>query len=662
MPRATAEAPQRSGSSAAPAPRPHFTLGTAGHVDHGKTALVAALTGVDTDRLPEEKARGITIDLGFAALDLANGTRLSVVDVPGHERLIRNMVAGATGIDRVLLVAAADEGVMPQTREHLAICELLGLRRGLVALTKIDLVEPELIELARDEIRSLLAPGPLAELPIVAVSARSGAGLEALRAALAALTEEAGDAPGGDEPPRLWIDRVFSMRGFGPVVTGTLAGGSLARGDSVVLQPSGTRARVRGLESHGVAASHAPPGARVAVNLQGVALAALHRGQLLTLPDRGALISRFDAALQWLDAAPPLRRATSAELLIGTAERRARLDPIGVPLLEPGGRGFARIHILGPPLPLLAGDRFILRGFARNAEGGTTMGGGAVVEIAPPRRRSLGPPWAAELAILEGSDPGERLRRRVERAGLAGVELPQLAREAGLSPERGEQRVRQLEAEGTLLRGDGGLCLAATAVHDIETRIAAALHAFHQREPLRPGLSPAALPGELPDNVRAEAVGLALERLVAAQRVVVADGLARLSAHRIHLSPSDEARVAELAAGLRDAGLEPPGLREWAERLELPQQRIRELLTHLTRCDRAVQAPGAWFFDATAVETLRQRVRHTLRAQGELSTADYKTLIGTTRRHAVPLMELLDAERLTLRVGEKRILRRGGTP
>jgi len=641
--------------------RPRLVLGTAGHIDHGKTALVRALTGVDTDRLPEEKARGITIDLGFAALDLPGGERLSVVDVPGHERLIRNMVAGASGIDWVLLVVAADEGVMPQTREHLAICHLLGLRRGVVALTKIDLVDEDMVELAREEIRELLAAGygaPLAEAPIIPVSSRTGAGLDALRDCLAKLAaEERGRRPEPDLP-RLWIDRSFSVRGFGTVVTGTLAGGTFELGQVAEILPRSQTARIRGLQSHGVAVERAEPGARTAVNLQGTLLADTGRGQLLTAPDRLMATESVDAVLEWLPASPPLEGRVSVEFLAGTAERRARVTPLGN-ALAPGQTGFARIHFEGPPLPLLPGDRFVLQGFARTAEGGITTGGGTVLDVAPAHRRPSDPALVRDLEALRGGTLREGIAIRVQRSGLSGIAISALVRETGVGADDLRAELAGLEANGSLAVA-AELCLAENALAQLERRIEAGLAEFHQREPLRPGLPRAALAGELPANVRPEATAAALDRLADAGRVALEADLVRLSTHRAQLAGDDERLGAQLREALREAGLEPPTLKEWSERFDVPVARLRSILVHLARAGEVISTPGELYFDADAVGRLRERVREHLLSHGALETPAYKNLIGTTRKHAVPLMELFDAERLTLRVGNQRVLR-GGT-
>ncbi|HXK25233.1 MAG TPA: selenocysteine-specific translation elongation factor [Myxococcota bacterium] len=631
-----------------------LVLGTAGHIDHGKTALVRALTGVDCDRLPEEKARGITIELGFAPLDVG-GVRISVVDVPGHEGLVRTMVSGATGIDLVLLVVAADEGAMPQTREHLAICELLGLSRGVVALTKCDLVDAEMAELAAEEVRALLAPTPLAALPIVRVSARTGEGLAELRDALAAEIAAAPARTPRDGPPRLAIDRAFEVRGFGPVATGTLIGFALTVGDALELHPSGLCGRVRGLESHGVRRERAEPGARTAVNVQGIPLDALARGRLLAPPGALAPTVTLDVELRSI-ADAPLEALASVELLCGTAERRARVGPIGA-AIPPGGSGLARIHIEGEPLALLPGDRFILRGFARSAQAGATLGGGRVLDVAPPRRRRSDPTLVAELEALRHGDTARGLRVRIERAGLSGIAREELARATGLLPAPLERELAALAAKGVIACAPGGLCVATAALRDVESRLATALDAFHAAEPLRPGMPTAALRGALPANVPRELAELALARLAARAELVQEGDLARRPAHRAALSGAQQQLATQLCAELAVAALEPPSLRDLTAKTGAEPQRLVDLLTHLEREGRVVRAPGELWFDASAVESLRARIREHFRREPTLDTARYKALIGTSRRSAVPLMELFDMERLTARRGDVRVLR-----
>jgi len=636
-----------------------LVLGTAGHIDHGKTALVRALTGVDTDRLPEEKARGITIELGFAPLVLPSGRRLGVVDVPGHEALVRTMVAGASGIDLVLLVVAADEGVMPQTREHLAIVSLLGIRHGVVALTKMDVAEPDVAELAEAEVRALLDAGSLAGTPILRVSSLTGAGIDALRHALDDVASNAAARTARSGPPRLWVDRVFEMRGFGTVVTGTLSGAALHVGDTAELLPGGRRARIRGLQSFGEAAEVVQPGARCAVNLQGVATEEVERGALLTVPDALAPTEMVDAEITWLPDAPPLGpKPVAIELLVGTTARRAHAAPIGAEALAPGARGFARIHVEDGAAPLLPGDAFVLRGFARTLGGGSTLGGGRVLDAHPPKRRRSDPALAAELARLARGDALEAVRVRIARAGFAGIEHAALRRETGFAPAALDAALETLAQARAVARSSDGLLLDAAACAELERRLLAALADFHAREPMRPGIPRGALRAALPENVPTAAFELALARLVASGAIVAGEGLVRGAGHAPRLSERQRSLAERLRAEARAAGLEPPTPRDWAAQLGAEPDELREVLAHLEREGALVHAPGELWFDRASVDALRAKVIAQLEARGALDTPAYKDLIGTTRKYAVPLMELFDAEHLTVRRGETRVLRR----
>ncbi len=629
-------------------------LGTAGHIDHGKTTLCRALTGVDTDRLPEEKARGITIELGFAPLDLPDGTRLGVVDVPGHEGLVRTMVSGAAGIDLLLLVVAADEGVMPQTREHLAICELLGITRAVVALTKIDAVDEDVAELAEEEVAALLARTPLAGAPIVRVSAVTGAGLDALRTALGALAAASQARTPRAGPPRLPVDRCFEMRGFGPVVTGTLIGGALRVGDPVTLLPDDRRARVRGLQSHGAAVEIAHPGTRCAVNLAGVGLELLSRGLVLTAPDALAPTTAIDARVEWLAEAPPVEEPTPVSLLAGTAERLARIAPIGDAVLAPGKSAFARLH-LSAPMALLPGDRFVLRGFARTAIG-ATLGGGTALDVSPPHRRRSDSELVRELEELARRNAETDVRVRVRRAGLAGTTRAALARETGRLAGEVAAATLSESARGALATA-GERVLDASALARLEHELLAALDAYHAAEPLRPGMPAGALRGALPDNVPPEVAELALERLARAGAIAVEADHVRLAKHQPTLDPAARAACDRIAALLAAAGLEAPSLRDLAAEVGIAEAAARDLLAYLEREHRLVRARPDLWFDARAIDALRARILDHFARRDELDTPAYKALIGTSRRTAVPLMELFDAERLTVRRGEVRKLR-----
>ena len=640
--------------------RQGLVIGTAGHIDHGKTALIRALTGVDTDRLPEEKARGITIDLGFAALELPGLGQLSVVDVPGHEGLVRTMVSGASGIDLLLLVVAADEGVMPQTREHVAICELLGIERGVVALSKVDVADEEFVELAADEVRELLAPTALAGAAIVPVSAQTGEGLESLCEALRETAQSAGPRTTRVGPPRLAVDRVFAMRGFGAVVTGTLVGAPLSQGDAVEVLPSGRRARIRGLQSHGREAKRVAPGSRCAANLQGIELADLARGDVVTPPESLIPTTTADVQLRWLESAPAAEGTVSVEFLAGTSERRARLAPIAADAFLPGESAFARLHVDGDAVALLPGDRFIVRGFARTAAAGATLGGGVVLDVAPPHRRRSDPSLCRELEILAGGEPAAGLHERVRRAGFSGADVRDLARETGTTRAEAVRLLQGLDRNGGVLPAGPHRWLDRGAMERMESQLLEALEAFHAAEPMRPGMPRAALRGDLPANVPSEASDLALSRLEQAGQIIRDDDLVRLCEHRPTLDASARAAVDRIVAEARAAALEPPNPREWAERLAVTPERFRDLVAHLEREGELLRAPGDLWFARSAIDELCQRVTLYLREHGELDTQAYKALIGTTRRAAMPLMELLDELHLTRRQGEVRVLRGGG--
>jgi selenocysteine-specific elongation factor len=638
---------------------PSLVLGTAGHIDHGKTSLIRALTGVDTDRLPEEKARGITIDLGFAVLELDGKLKLAVVDVPGHEKLVRTMVSGAAGIDLVLLVVAADEGVMPQTREHVAICDLLAIENGIVALSKSDLADPEVIELAGEEVRDLLAPTTLAGAPMIPISSQTGAGIEELRDALTVLIRNMRPRTPRLGPGRLSIDRAFAMRGFGTVVTGTLQGGSFRTGDTLEIHPRGTRARIRGLQTHGEARDRVGPGARCAVNLQGIEVSELARGDVLARA--GAMVSTRTADVQigWLASAPETEGTLSIEFLTGTAERRARLAPIGRAGFAPGERAFARLHIDGRPVPLIPGDRFIARGFARNEGAGATVGGGVVLDVAPPHRRRSDPSLSRELMIFAEAEVAAGVRERVLRTGMTGAAEPSLAVEMGLSIADLQEHLARLEDEGELVRAGAQRWLGSNWVARVEARLVEVLDAYHRSEPLRPGMSRGTLRGQLPDNVRPEGAELAIRRLEERGEICIGGEFAWRKNYTPSLDAEGEVAIAKMREDARTAGLEPASVKDWSERLGIGQELFRDLVAFLERNDEIVRAPSDLFFDRAAIDALKEKVVAHLSEHDEIDTQTYKEVIGTSRRTAMPLMELLDDLHVTRRMGDVRVLRRG---
>jgi selenocysteine-specific elongation factor len=626
---------------------PGLVVGTAGHIDHGKTALVRALTGIDCDRLPEEKARGITIELGFAPLELAGGLRVSVIDVPGHEKLVHTMVSGATGIDLVLFVVAADEGLMPQSREHLAICDLLGIERGVVALTKADAVDAELLGMAQLEVAEELERTCLAGAPIVPVSARTGAGIDALRAALSAVARAAPPRTLRDGPAWLPVDRTFSLRGFGTVVTGTLRGAPLDEGQAVELWPDDGRprlqARVRSVQVHGAEVKRAEPGARVALNLPGVEVASLPRGSVVATPGRVEPRTRLEAELRLLAGAPALRSGSRLTLHLGTAERAARVSLLDRALLAPGDTALVELR-LERALPAVEGERFIARGYRRIASAGWTWGGGRILDAAPPRgTRRKRAERAADLALAAAGDRAGWLAARLARAGLRGKTRAELLRE-----------LRSLDdVSGVRIGPDHWLDPGAFA--ELRELAIRAVRAQHAAAPTEPWVGFAALRAGVPAQASDEALRAALDAAARASAIEASQSGWRLPGHRTEGSESVIARAA--LERLRAAGLAPDTLDALARALGTDARELRTACEHLARAGRLVRVSSELYFDAPAVAALRERLVAFLRAHGSIDPAGYKELTGQSRKHTVPLMEHFDAEKLTLRRGNVRVLR-----
>jgi selenocysteine-specific elongation factor len=631
----------------------HVVIGTAGHIDHGKTSLVKALTGTDTDRLPEEKARGITIDLGFAFLEEPDGLVIEIVDVPGHERFVKNMLAGAGGIDLALRVVAAGEGVMPQTREHLAICQLLRIKSGLVVLSKADLAEPDWIELVRDDVRRAVETTFLAGCPIVPVSVKTGAGLPELRATLAALGR-AVPAKDPDRTARLPIDRVFTVKGFGTVVTGTLVAGRFAVDEKVEVYPRGVQSKVRGLQVHGHPVEHASAGQRTAVNLQGVERAAIERGDVLA--PAGTLVPTLllDASLELLDDAPrPVKTRDRVRFHVGTQEVMARVLPVDRPEVAPGSSGHARFR-LEAPVVALPGDRFVLRSYSPIV----TIGGGTILDIAPPRFKRRGPALAAHLTLLAAGEPALVLEEHLKQAGAAGARAGDLRARTPFGPDQLRHLLDGLQQSGRILAVDREWYLHRDASDRLRSQTVAVLETFHRENPLRGGISREELRsrvGHAQERVFTQLLTtLETEGLVKSER-----DQARLASHAIRLSPDQERVVKGLEAEFRGAGAAPPSPEEALARLGVKGTEKHELFQILVADRRLLRVKESLFFHAEALRTVQEQVVALLREKKEISPADFKDLFGISRKYAIPLMEYLDTQRVTVRVGERRVLREG---
>lgn len=621
-------------------------LGTAGHIDHGKTALVQALTGVDTDRLPEEQVRGITIELGFAELTRNGHATLGVVDVPGHEAFVRTMVAGATGMDIVLLVVAADEGVMPQTREHLDIVTLLGVREVVVALAKCDTVEGEWLQLVRDEVRGLLAETPYGDAPLVATSAVSGLGLDDLLAQLDAAAARA-YRRATDDLARLPVDRVFTVQGTGTVVTGTLWSGSVSVGDRVRLLPGDAEARVRGVQVHGRDEARAEAGARTAL-----ALAGLDRG----LAARGlTVVSAPGWRETWMltvrvrvlpGAAGGLEHNQRVRVHLGTTEVLARCALLQSTPVQPGETGWVQLR-LEEPVVARARDRFVIRSYSPMF----TLGGGEVAEPAPPKRRVLDTDGVAALEQVLDGTATDALQASLVLASWEGVTLTELPLRCGFAPEDASAALVAATARGAVEAG--GRAFAAAVVTHAEARIMKALDDAHAREPLRSVVGLERLRSALPTWAPAALAEGILERLAARGALELAEGGARRPGFEPTPDPGQEEACARLEKTFAEAGLAPPSVAELPEELS-SRTDVGELLRYLEgrRVIRTLSA--GLFIDARALAAAADAVSRTLAGRSGLGPTDFREVLPVSRKHLIPLLAYLDGIGVTLRRGEGR--------
>jgi len=630
-----------------------FVIGTAGHVDHGKSTLIKALTGIDPDRLQEEKERGMTIDLGFAWLRLPSGREVSIVDVPGHERFIKNMLAGVGGIDVALLVVAADEGLMPQTEEHLAILDLLQVKSGVVAITKKDLVDEEWLALVEEELRERLQSTTLRQAPLLAVSAVTGEGLPALIASLDHLL--ATTPPKRDVGrPRLGIDRAFTVAGFGTVVTGTLVDGKLSLGQEVEIvrvgreQAPPLRSRVRGLQTHKRKVETALPGTRVAVNLTGVAVEDLQRGDVVTTPGWLETTLLVDGRLRLLASRPkPLAHNSEVSFHTGAAEAEARVRLLEGNTLAPGATGWVQVQ-LAAPLAVAKGDFFIVRSPV------TTLGGGQIVDPHP-RRHKRG--QARVLAALETLAKGSPEEIVLQTLGTAPpMEVATLIAQTHLPGDQGRAALGQLIASGqALILGDEApsspraLVVSAAGWRELGERVAAILRGYHQQYPLRGGMPKEELKSRL--ALPARVFNESLARWLASGVLAEEGAAVRLPSHQARFTPEQQQRVERLLARMAAAPYTPPA------RAEIEQELGAEVLAALLEQGKLYKVSEEIVFLRSAYEEMVRRTVETIRARGRVTAAEVRDLFNTSRKYAIAFLEHLDEERLTRRVGDERVLR-----
>ena len=628
-------------------------VGTAGHIDHGKSALVRALTGTDPDRLEEEKRRGITIDIGFANLDLTAPSgeklRLGFVDVPGHERFVRNMLAGIGGIDLVLLVIAADESVKPQTREHFDICRLLSVQRGMAVITKSDLVDADTLEVVRMEVGEYLRGSFLdpANAPIVAVSSKTGAGLDELRGELARL---AADVPAKDASAafRLPIDRVFSMKGFGTVVTGTLISGSVRRDEELEVHPTGKRLRVRGVQVHGAAAEKAIAGQRTALNLAGAETSELARGMMLTQVGLFRPTRRMSVKLNLLPSARPLRDGARVHLHVYTAETVAEVQLIDGKQLQPGQSGLARLK-LDDSVLVLPGDHFIVRQFSPVI----TIGGGIVLDALEPTRRMKAEDRLAFVRSLEAADATALLAARVTRRGIDGLSLGDAVAETGWLRSRVEALAAELAKSGRLVRL-GDTLVSVETVAKLRTEMKSTVEAFHKANPLVAGISREELREKL--GIGPEVYRGVEDLLVRDKQLEVAGELVHVAGRGVVLRDEEAASKKQIEAAFAQAGLKVPLLKDVLAGLPIDKARAQKIVTLLLRDRVLVKVGDDLVFHRDALEGLRKLVVGQKAKTPKMNVVAFKDLIGVTRKYAIPLLEWLDSQRVTRRVGDERVI------
>jgi selenocysteine-specific elongation factor len=625
-------------------------VGTAGHIDHGKSALVEALTGTHPDRLAEEKRRGITIDLGFAFLE-ENNLRFGFIDVPGHERFVSNMLAGAAGLDLVLLVIAADESIKPQTREHFEICRLLGVIRGVVALTKSDLVDADTAELARLEIEDYVRGTFLENAPIVPVSAKTGAGLADLKHELhAAATQSTGkDA---SRPFRLPIDRAFAIKGFGAVVTGTLISGSVAAEDQVELFPSRQILRVRGVQSGGKSATRATAGQRTAVNLAGIEHTALKRGMALAAPNRFRPTTRIDVRLQLLRSAPPLKHRARVHFHANTSETIAEVHLYNARELKPGESALAHLRLTDEIL-LLPGDRFIIRQFSPV----TTIGGGVILDAQSRRPSAKDTSRTAFLETIERGDRTEILAAMIDRSRTGITQSEIAARSGWLDAEIQSASRKLITANRAKNVSDPLLLVSATLYEDTRKKILTRVEQFHRSNPLSPGITREDLRSGLGRLVRPETFRAALAELTTAKKIDVQGETVKPPGAAIKLDTDESATKSQIESAFADAGLTVPSVREVLARVPVDGKRADQILHLLLRDKILLRITPELVFHRDALGHLKARLATYKKEKGDrISVPAFKDLTGVTRKYAIPLLEFLDRERITRRAGDERVI------
>ncbi|MEW6185588.1 MAG: selenocysteine-specific translation elongation factor [Thermodesulfobacteriota bacterium] len=627
-------------------------LGTAGHIDHGKTSLVKALTGIDTDRLKEEKERGITIELGFAFLDLPNGQRLGIIDVPGHERFIKNMVAGASTIDLVALIIAADEGVMPQTREHLDICSLLGIKKGLVALTKIDLVEEDWLELVQEDIKAFLKGTFLEQAPMVPVSSATGQGLPELAALLEKLSTEVEEKSSAGIF-RLPVDRVFTMHGFGTVITGTAVSGSLTVGDQVFIYPQELPAKVRGIQVHNLDTEQVRAGLRTAINLQGIEKVTVNRGDVVATPSGLRPTRLLDIKVRLLHSVSrPLKHRSQVRFHSGTREILGLILLLEGEEIRAGESQFCQIRF-PEPLALLPGDLAVLRSYSPVQ----TIGGAEILNVIPAKHKRFLAEIISQLQVFQSGTDLDKAALQVLLAGSSGISRTALGQVLPFPPKKLDDLLKELLSRRILIQWDkeNKVFLHEQELSALFQAIEQQLTKYHQANPLKAGLIKEELKSRLPQIRESKLFNFLLAQLAERRILVQEKELVRLIGHKVQLKEDQQEVRDSLEKIYRSSGLQPPYFKEVAEKFNKGQP--KQVLELMVKEGKLVKVKEDLFFHRQAIDDLKKNLIRWLREKGEITTPEFKDLTGASRKYTIPLLEYFDSLQVTMRVEDKRLLR-----
>lgn len=633
-------------------------LGTAGHIDHGKTSLIKAITGIDTDRLKEEKLRGITIELGFASIDLPSGQHIGIVDVPGHEKFVKNMVAGATGIDIVVMVIAADEGIMPQTREHMEICTLLGIKHGLVALTKLDLVDEEWLELATDDVKEFTRKTFLEDAPVIPLSSATGQGISDF---IKILDEISLKIPQRSQTGlfRLPVDRIFSMKGFGTVITGTLIAGSVRVGDTVMIYPSLITSKVRGIQVHNKSQSTAEAGMRTAINFQGIEKASINRGDVVAYP--GSLQSSYmlDVSFHFLQSnEKPIKTRTRVRFHAGTSEVLGNLILLDRDELVPGDTSIAQLR-LDSPISLVKDDRFVIRSYSPIR----TIGGGQILNPIPRKHKRFKSETVKELNDLIDQSPDEIISYHLNESGYSGISLSHLKVMTNLSEKLLKTSMQSLLSKKIIFQADkeNKIYIHINALIKLEKDILDILSKYHQANPLKAGMPKEELKSRLPAYIGLKLSNLVLAQMIKDKSIIQEGDIIRLKDHKVSLKV-DQAKIRKKILDIyKENGLQPPYFKEVVKNLNIDSKLAKDVLLHLVDEKFIIKVKEDLYFDAESVKSLKNRLLDFLKANNEITTPQFKDMTGASRKYVIPLLEYFDSNNITIRIGDIRRLRKIGT-